>query len=62
MRDTIARIADCVADLNSVMNTVSDNETVEFDVDKRLSVLETATDDLTTDVEDAVADAKDLSE
>ena len=62
MRDTIARIADIVADLNGTMNQISDNEELEFDVDKRLQVLETATDDLSTEVNNVVEFASETAE
>ena len=62
MRDTIARIADIVADLNGTMNQISDNEELEFAVDKRLQVLETATDDLSTDVNNTVEFAAETAE
>jgi len=61
MRDVVARIADCVVELNSIASTVSENDTVEFDVDKRLDVLEVATDDLSTDVENTIDLVKDTS-
>lgn len=62
MRDTIARIADIVADLNGTMNQISDNEELEFSVDKRLQVLETATDDLSTEVNTTVEFAAETAE
>ena len=62
MRDTIARIADIVADLNGTMNQIGDNEELEFDVDKRLQVLETATDDLSTEVNNVVEFASETAE
>ncbi|KKM64997.1 hypothetical protein LCGC14_1495700 [marine sediment metagenome] len=62
MRDTIARIADIVADLNGTMNQISDNEELEFSVDKRLQVLETATDDLSTEVNNVVEFASETAE
>lgn len=62
MRDTIARLADIVADLNGTMNQISDNEELEFSVDKRLQVLETATDDLSTDVNSVVEFAAETAE
>lgn len=62
MRDVIARIADIVAELNSVMNELSDNDETEFTVDKRLQVLETATDDLSTDVSQTIEFANETSE
>ena len=62
MRDTIARIADIVADLNGTMNQISDNEELEFDVDRRLQVLETATDDLSTEVNNVVEFASETAE
>ena len=62
MRDTIARIADIVADLNGTMNQISDNEELEFDVGKRLQVLETATDDLSTEVNNVVEFASETAE
>jgi len=54
MRDVVARIADAVVELNATAQKVSDNDTVEFDVDQRLSVLEVAVDDLQNDVEETV--------
>jgi len=54
MNTVVARIADIVVELNAAAQTVSTNDTVEFDVDKRLSVLEVGVDDLTTEIEDAV--------
>ena len=54
MNTVVARIADIVVELNAAAQTVSNNDTVEFDVDKRLSVLEVGVDDLTTEIEDAV--------
>ena len=62
MRDTIARIADIVADLNGTMNQISDNEELEFNVDHRLQVLETATNDLGTEVNDVVEFASETAE
>ena len=38
MKITIGRIADVVAELNRVMNNVSDNDTVEFDHDEDICV------------------------
>ena len=62
MRDTIARITDCIADLNGVINDISDNDTLEFDLDNRLRVLETGIDDLSSDVNSTVEDSSDMSE
>ena len=61
MRDIVARIADIVVDLNAAAVTVSDNDTVEFDVDKRLDVLEVVVDDLNSTIEDSLDFAKDTS-
>ena len=61
MRDVVARIADCVVELNAIAQKVSENDTVEFDVDNRLNVLEVATDDLGTDVEDTIELVADTS-
>ena len=54
MNEVLARITEAIVALNAIASTVSDNDGVEFDVDKRLSVLETAIDDLNSDIEDAV--------
>ena len=62
MKDIIARLADVAADLNGVMNQVSDNDEVEFDIDKRLDVLEVVVDDLSTDVNNIVEFANETSE
>ena len=61
MRDTVARITDIVADLNGVLNSISDNETLEFDVDTRLSGIETQVETLANEVEETIEFAKETS-
>ena len=61
MSNTIARITDIVADLNGVLNAISDNETLEFDVELRLDGIETGVDTLANEVEETIEFAKETS-
>lgn len=61
MSNTVARIADIIADLNGVTNTVSENETVEFDTDDRLTKIETHVEALSNEVEETETFAKETS-
>lgn len=54
MNEVIARINDAIVELNNIMIKISNNDTVEFDADIRLNVLEVAVDDLGTVVDDAI--------
>lgn len=62
MKDIIARLADVIADLNGVTNQVSDNDEIEYGIDKRLDVLETVVDDLSTDVNNTIEFSDETSE
>lgn len=55
MSITTARIAEVIVTLNQVSNQLSDNDTVEFDFDDRLSAIENQVDTLANEVEEAVA-------
>ena len=54
MNEVIARINDAIVELNSIVNKISNNDTVEFDAEVRLNVLDVAVDDLGTVVDDAI--------
>jgi len=61
MSNTVARITDLIADLNGIVNAVSENETVEFDTDDRLSKIETHVEALSNEVEETVSFADETS-
>lgn len=50
MKVVIGRIADIITTLNSIATKVGEHDTVEYEVDNRLNILETAADDLNTEV------------
>ena len=54
MNETISRINEVIVELNTALTKISDNDTVEFDVENRLNVLEVAADDLNTDVDSTI--------
>ncbi len=62
MKVTIGRLADIITSLNVTTNLVSDNDTVEFDVDDKLQAVETAVGELQDEVMTTVDDNKDMSE
>ena len=61
MNADIARINDAIVELNSCINKIADNDTVEFNLETRLNVLDVAVDDLKSDVEDAIEFTEDTS-
>ena len=61
MKETIARLTDLIADLNGIVNTVSDNDEVEFDVGDRLASIETHVETLSNEVEETVSFAAETS-
>ncbi|MCZ6775838.1 MAG: hypothetical protein O7D34_05220 [Ignavibacteria bacterium] len=61
MSNTIARITDIVADLNGVLNDISDNETIEFDVDDRLTTIEATVETLSNEVEETIEFSRETS-
>ena len=62
MKVTIGRLADIITGLNVTTNLVSDNDTVEFDVDESLTKAETACGELQDAVQDIVDAAAEMSE
>lgn len=62
MSTPVARITDVLVDLNQAVNVLTDNDTLEFNIDKRLDVLETVVDDLVTQIEITTEFSKDTSE
>lgn len=61
MSETTARISEIVVTLNSIMAKIDDNDTVEFDIDHRLSVLEAQADTLSNEVEEALEFSEETS-
>ena len=59
MSETIGRLAEVISDLNSITTKISDNDELEFDVDIRLSAIETQVENLTNEVEEVIAFAED---
>jgi hypothetical protein len=58
MSENIGRLAEVIADLNSITTKISDNDGLEFDIDERLSGIETAVENLTNEVEETIAFAE----
>ena len=61
MSETIGRIAEVIADLNSLTTKISDNDGVEFDVDERLSNIETQVETLVNEVEETISFAEETA-
>lgn len=61
MNEITGRLSDVIVSLNQQIQKVQDNDTVEFDLENRLNVLETAVDDLTTDIDDTLEFAEETS-
>jgi len=59
--EAVARINDAIVELNSCISLITANDTVEFDVEKRLDVLDVAVDDLKSDVDSTVEFTEDTS-
>ncbi len=61
MKELISRLTDIIADLNGVVNAISDNEEVEFDIDEKISAIETQVEVLSNEVEETVSFAAETS-
>ena len=61
MKDTLARITEIIADLNGIINSVSDNDTLEFDTDIQLSKIEVNVETLSNEVEETIEFARETS-
>ena len=58
MSETIGRLAEVIADLNSITTKISDNDGLEFNIDTVLSSVETQVENLTNEVEETIAFAE----
>lgn len=58
MSETIGRLAEVISDLNGITTKISDNDGLEFDIDERLSNIETQVEALTNEVEEIIAFAE----
>ncbi len=58
MSETIGRIAEVISDLNILTSKISDNDGLEFDIDTRLTAIETQVDNLSNEVEETIAFAQ----
>ena len=61
MTITTARIAEVIVTLNQITRQLDDNDTVEFDIDDRLTIIENQVDTLSNEVEEAVAFSEETS-
>ena len=61
MSNIKTRLVNAIVELNSIIDVIDNNDDVDFDIEKRVSVLEVSVDDLTTDVESTVEFVEDTS-
>lgn len=58
MSENIGRLAEVISDLNGITTKISDNDGLEFDIDQRLSNIETQVENLVNEVEETIAFAE----
>ena len=54
MSQHVAMLTETIANLNGILNKISDNDTLEFDIDYRLGALDTVVDTLANEVEETI--------
>ena len=59
MSETIGRLAEVISDLNMLTTKISDNDGIEFNIDERLSTIETQVETLVNEVEETISFAED---
>jgi len=58
MSETIGRITEVISDLNGITAKISDNDGLEFDIDERLTAIETQVEVLSNEVEEVISFAE----